>query len=51
MAHLCKELKNKDGLKDFSGSPGKDIEEPGCEVKKVKPPVCYLRGNIVKMHP
>jgi hypothetical protein len=29
----------------------KDIEEPRREVKKGKPPVCYLGGNAVKMHP
>jgi hypothetical protein len=33
----------------------KNIEEPDSEVKKVKkkvkPPVCYFGGNIVRMHP
>jgi hypothetical protein len=42
-------VKREDGLKDFSGSLRKNIEEPGCEVKKVKPPVCYLGGNIVEI--
>jgi hypothetical protein len=29
----------------------KNIEEPCREVKEVKPPVCYLGRNTVKMHP
>jgi hypothetical protein len=51
MVHLCKGLKEGMVKEIFRIYIQKNIEEEICEVKKVKPLVCYLGVNIVKMHP